>query len=69
MSDWWEEVKVYPATGERVRYFRNAHTGAQQYEVPQSYVPRNLNSFPGELPRIEAVQKTASDDPSASSFS
>lgn len=44
MSDWREEVVVHPATNARIRYFWNAVTGAQQFNLPDTYFPRNFNS-------------------------
>ena len=69
MSDWHEEIQVYSSTKERVRYFWNASTGAQQYEVPNTYVPISLNATPGTASRIDADHHLpGAEDPSSSAF-
>mmetsp|Transcript_25921 Transcript_25921/g.72590 ORF Transcript_25921/g.72590 Transcript_25921/m.72590 type:complete len:260 (-) Transcript_25921:32-811(-) len=47
MSDWREQMALYPASGEYVRYFWNTVTGAEQYDVPEDYFPANFNATPG----------------------
>ena len=68
MSD-WKEVIAAPTRGEKVRYFCHS-SGAQQYEVPESYVPHSLIASPGTVTsgiRIDQNFKSSSNRPDSAS--